>query len=193
MQLSSLLPSGPLAGLLDHLQDLRPRHGAGVLQILVHQLPQDLVAQLLLAELGRAAVDVVDKHGLLTRRHACIDALAIFRWVFDGQISGVGIGNLVPRGKGLHVKYLLEVGQNRHQIVPVGVPGRVGRPEVEDAGCRIDVRIVHLGGEGDDRPGIDVVVLLRQSQLELEDAVGVRSPSDEDDAVKMPEVGEGGE
>ena len=53
------------------------------------------------------------------------------------------------------------------------------------------MRIVHLGGEGDDRPGINVVVFWWQPQFKLEDAIGVRTPSDEDDAVKVSEVGEG--
>jgi len=159
----------------------------------VHQLPQYLVTQFLLAELGRTALHVVDEHGLLAVPHTFVDQLAIERGILNRLVSCRRIGNPVPARKGLHVKYLLEVGEDRDQIMAVGVPRRIGRPEVQDAGAGVDVRVVHPGGEFDDGPRVDVVVLGRQPQLELEDAVGVRTPADEDDSVKMTEVREGRE
>ena len=181
----------PLTGLPHHVQHLRPRQGGGIRPIPVQQIPQYLVTHFVLTELGRRPLPVVGKDAPLAVADASVDPPPIFRRIGHGQISRRGMNHRIiskGSGEGFQVENLLEVRQHGDEVVPVRIPRRVGRAEVQHAAFRIDVRIVNTRFEGDDGPRIDVVVLRRQSQLELEDAVGVRPTADEDDAVELPEI-----
>jgi len=74
----------------------------------------------------------------------------------------------------------------------MGIPRRICRLEIELSRFGVNVRIVNATTrEGNSRPLIDVVVLLRESELEFEYTVGVRTPPDEDNAVEVSEIVEG--
>ena len=157
-----LLLVRPLTGLPDHVQHLRPRQGGGIGPILVQQLPQYLMTHFVLGKLGRRPLPIVGKDGPLAVLHALVDPPPIFRRIGHGKISRRGMDHsIVAKGTGKRreVKNLLEVRQHGDEVVPVRIPRGVGRFEVQHAGVRIDVRVVHARPEGDDGPRIDVVVL----------------------------------
>ncbi len=51
------------------------------------------------------------------------------------------------------------------------------------------MRVVDPFGEGDEGPGVGVVVAVRELHCEFEYAIGVEAPAEEDDAVECAEVG----
>lgn len=68
------------------------------------------------------------------------------------------------------------------------IPIRVRRPDIQFASFLNDIRIKNIACKGNLGPHIHVVVLLRKSQLELENTVGKWSSTNENDAIKLSQI-----
>jgi len=104
-------------------------------------------------------------------------------WVSFGKFPGAGIGLRV--GKVFRIKDFFQIGQNSDQIVPGGVPRRIGALDVELARFFVHIWIIDVARKGDVRPHVGVVVFGWQREAELEYTVGEGTPPDKDSSVEI--------
>ena len=146
--------------------------------------------QCFLGKAGRTS-RIVRKDLFLTGSDALIDLGPIGIRVRGRQALGIHVGNGVV-SKLFEVEYFLQIRQDCHKIVPMGIPSGVGRFHVQSTRHGIDMRIVNIGGESNFGMGIDIVVLFGKSDLEFENSIRKGSSSDENDSVKVAQIVEGG-
>lgn len=126
------------------------------------------------------------KDGLYGCADAEIDLGSKGGWIGASQMFGFWIGHGLF--KGLGVKYLLDKGQDRHEIMMTGIPVWIRRFQIELARFGVHVRIVDWRSKENFGIFIDIVVGRRELQSEFENPIGKGAAADKDHSVKQAQI-----